>query len=420
MKISIIGSGYVGLVTGACFADLGHKVTFVDISKERVSEILAGRCPIFEPKLPELLKKHSGKAMLATTDYSMAIPGSEIIFICVGTPQAKDGGTDMKYVESAAREIGRALAGSTHSPAIVLKSTTPPTKMDGIISLIEKESGKKEGTGFYFCTNPEFLREGSAVDDFLKPERIVMGCAQGEGRKVLSGLYNDFPRAKFFCSPKTALMIKYASNAFLAVKISFANEIGNMCKAMGIDSFEVADGMGLDKRIGRQFLNSGCGFGGSCLPKDTHSLAFEARKLGQEPRMLDAALLVNESQPKKILSLLKKRFASLKGKKMCILGLAFKPNTDDVRESPAIEIAQILISEGCQVFAFDPKASENARKILPQITCCKSAQEAVEKSDAVILMADWKEFAGLDTEKYVLEGKRILNIKKKNYEGICW
>ncbi len=420
MKISIIGSGYVGIVTGACLAETGNEITLVDISEERVGEINAGKCPIYEPGLQELLQKHIGAGLKATTNVQEAIFQSELIFICVGTPQSKDGSTDMQYVISAAKSSGSAIRSRKDAPIIVLKSTTPPTKIDEVILAIENASGKKNRSGFFFCTNPEFLREGSAVKDFQKPDRIVVGCSEGKSKEMLAKLYSPFNSKMFFCSPKSAMMVKYASNSFLAAKISFANEIGNMCKKLGIDSHEVANGMALDRRINRAFLDSGCGFGGSCLPKDTASLAFEAGKLELRSPMLSAALQVNKEQPSKMLELLKKRLGELKGKKIAVLGLAFKPGTDDIRESPGMEAASLLHSQGAKVFAYDPKAAENAKKHAPALNYCKSAKEAIEKSEAVVIMADWKEFGEIDTEKYVLEGKRILKLKKPNYEGICW
>ncbi|OIO20690.1 UDP-glucose 6-dehydrogenase [Candidatus Micrarchaeota archaeon CG11_big_fil_rev_8_21_14_0_20_47_5] len=420
MKISIIGSGYVGLVTGACLAETGNEVILVDISEGRVGEINAGKCPIYEPGLQELLQKHIGSRLKATTNAQEAIFQSEIIFICVGTPQSKDGSTDMQYVISAAKSAGIAIRGRKDAPIIILKSTTPPTKIDEVVLAIENSSGKKDGEGFYFFTNPEFLREGSAVKDFQKPDRIVVGCSEGKSSEMLARLYSPFGSKMFFCSSKSAMMVKYASNSFLAAKISFANEIGNICKKLGIDSHEVANGMALDRRINRAFLDSGCGFGGSCLPKDTASLAFEAKMLGECSSMLSAVLEVNKNQPSKVIERLKTRLGSFSGKKIAVLGLAFKPGTDDIRESPGMEVAFLLHSQGAKVFAYDPKATENAKKHAPALNYCKSAKEAIEKSEAAVIMTDWKEFAEIDTEKYVLEGKRILKLKKPNYEGICW
>ncbi|MEM2963193.1 MAG: UDP-glucose/GDP-mannose dehydrogenase family protein [Candidatus Anstonellales archaeon] len=419
MKIAIFGAGYVGLVTGACLADMGNKVQFIDVSKEKVAQINSYCSPVYEPKLPELLKKNKAR-ISATTDPQKALSDSEIIFICVGTPSLSNGTTDMSYLISVCREVGKAISNINHVPLIILKSTTPPQQIDFLISIIEKESGKSEGEGFYFCTNPEFLREGSAVTDFMNPDRIVVGCKKTKPKTIFSSLYKSIKAPLLFFDPKTAMMIKYASNAFLATKISFANEIGNICKKLGIDSYEVAEGMGYDKRIGRQFLNSGCGFGGSCFSKDILSLISQAKQLNINPRILISTLEVNRYQPAVLISILQERIGSLKGKRIGLLGLSFKPNTDDIRESPAIAVSKMLLSSGANVIAYDPAASENFKKAVPEVKCSKSKEEVIQNSDAILILSDWKEFEDIDTDKYVLEGKRILKKKKNNYEGICW
>lgn len=419
MKLAIIGTGYVGLVSGACLAEIGHSVCFADISTERIRAINESICPIYEPGLSKLLKKNKGR-IRGTAKTKEAVSESDAALICVGTPQSKNGSTSMKHVFSACRDIARALAKKDAHFIVIAKSTIPPTRLGQMIAEIERASGKREGKDFSFCANPEFLREGSAVNDFMHPDRIVIGCKDERCKNALSELYKPLGAKMFFCDPKTAMMVKYASNAFLAAKISFANEMGNVCKKLGIDSFTVADGMGLDGRIERKFLNSGCGFGGSCFPKDVASLAYEAKKSGIKPQMLVSALLVNKAQPQKMIELLEARLGNLKGKKISVLGLAFKPDTDDVRESPALIVMQALLEKGAILFAYDPKGMENARKIFANAAYCQSAQEAIDKSDAILIMADWKEFENIDTGKYVLEGKRILKGKRENYEGICW
>jgi len=285
MKISIIGAGYVGLVTGACFAKLGNDVIILDIDKEKLEKVRKGISPIYEEGLDELLKNYRHKIEV-TQDYDYAIQGSEVTFICVGTPSKEDGSIDLSYVKDAARSIGNALRRKKEWHLVVVKSTVlPGTTTDVVLPIIERFSGKKAGKDFGIAMNPEFLREGKAVKDFLEPDRIVIGCYDERSKEVLRELYKDFDCPIVETSPSTAEMIKYASNAFLATKISFINEVGNICKRLGIDTYEVADGMGLDKRIGRAFLDSGIGWGGSCFPKDTKALLRWGEEVGGELRI---------------------------------------------------------------------------------------------------------------------------------------
>jgi len=423
MEVSIIGSGYVGVVTGIGFAELGYEVIFVDVDESKVKAINDLKPPIYEKGLEELMRKNKGR-YYATTNYDEAINKSKITFICVGTPSKEDGSIDLRYIESASKEIGRALTSKNDFHVVVVKSTVIPGTTEGVVKpIIEKESGKEAFKDFGLAMNPEFLREGNAVEDFFNPDRIVIGVKDERTKSILEELYRPFNCPKLITDIKTAEMIKYASNAFLATKISFANEIGNICKKLGIDVYEVFKGVGLDHRINPAFFRAGIGFGGSCFPKDVKALIKKAEELGEEPKILKAVIEVNERQPLKMIELLKKRIPDLKGKRIGVLGLAFKPDTDDVRESRAIPIVKALLKEGAKVIAYDPKAMDNFAKIFPQIEYANSAEDVIAKSDAVLIVTEWKEFEKLDySGKIVIDGRRIEKAMKeaKIYEGVCW
>ncbi len=423
MKISIVGSGYVGLVTGIGFAEKGHNVIFLDVDKHKIELINSGKPPIYEKGLAELMKKNKDR-YYATTKYEEAITKSEITFICVGTPSKDDGYIDLKYVKSASKKIGKVLADKDDFHVVVVKSTVVPGTTENVVKpIIEEKSGKKAFEDFGLAMNPEFLREGNAVNDFFNPDRIVIGVKDERTKSILEELYKPFKCPKLITDIKTAEMIKYASNAFLATKISFANEIGNICKKLGIDVYEVFRGVGLDHRINPAFFRAGIGFGGSCFPKDVKALIRKAEELGEEPRILKAVIEVNERQPLKLIELLKKHVSNLNGKTVGVLGLAFKPDTDDVRESRAIPIVRALLKEGANIVAYDPKAMDNFRKFFPQIEYAKSAEEVIAKSDAVLIVTEWKEFEKLDYHgKIVIDGRRVEKAMKeaKIYEGICW
>ncbi|ADB58270.1 UDP-glucose dehydrogenase family protein [Archaeoglobus profundus] len=423
MRISIVGSGYVGIVTGIGFAELGHDVIFVDVDENKVNLINSGKPPIYEKGLKELMQKNKGRYH-ATTDYDEAVNKSEITFICVGTPSKEDGSIDLRYVESASKGVGEALANKDDFHVVVVKSTVIPGTTEGVVKpLIEKESGKKAFKDFGLAMNPEFLREGNAVEDFFNPDRIVIGVKDEKTKSVLDELYKQFRCPKLFTDIKTAEMIKYASNAFLATKISFANEIGNICKKLGIDVYKVFEGVGLDHRINPAFFRAGIGFGGSCFPKDVKALIRKAEELGEDPKILKAVIEVNEKQPLKMIELLKKHIPNLANRKIGVLGLAFKPDTDDVRESRAIPIVEALLREEAKIIAYDPKAMNNFAKIFPQIEYAKSSQEVIDKSDAVLIVTEWREFEELDySGKIVIDGRRIEKAMReaKIYEGVCW
>ena len=423
MRISIVGAGYVGLVTGACFAKLGNNVIILDIDKEKLEKIKRGIPPIYEEGLDELLKNYRYRIEV-TQDYNYAVKESEITFICVGTPSKEDGSIDLSYVKDAARSIGIALRGKKEWHLVVVKSTVlPGTTTDVVLPIVEKFSGKKAGKDFGIAMNPEFLREGKAVKDFLEPDRIVIGCYDERSREALKELYKDFDCPVLETSPSSAEMIKYASNAFLATKISFINEIGNICKRLGIDTYEVADGMGLDKRIGRAFLDSGIGWGGSCFPKDTKALLRWVEEMGDDLKIIKSAVEVNEKQPLKIIDLLKRYVKNLRGIKIGVLGLAFKPGTDDIRESRSIPVVKKLIDEGAEVLAYDPQAMDNFRKLFPNLRYCKSAEDVLSECEIILILTNWDEFRGLNySGKIVIDGRRLIEAKKtaKIYEGVCW
>lgn len=423
MEISIIGTGYVGLVTGIGLAELENKVIFVDIDKNKVNSINSAEPPVYERGLKELMQRNKGR-YYAATDYYEAIMNSEITFICVGTPSKEDESIDLRYIESASKGVGETLANKDGFHVVVVKSTVIPGTTEEVVKpIIEKESGKKAFEDFGLAMNPEFLREGNAVEDFFNPDRIVIGVKDEKTKSILDELYKQFNCPKLFTDIKTAEMIKYTSNAFLATKISFANEIGNICKKLGIDVYKVFEGVGLDHRINPAYFRAGIGFGGSCFPKDVKALIRKAEELGEEPKILKAVIEVNEKQPLKMIELLKKHIPNLRDREIGILGLAFKPDTDDVRESRATPIVKALLREGANIIAYDPKAMNNFAKIFPQIEYAKSAQEVIDKSDAVLIVTEWKEFEELDYEgKIVIDGRRIEKARKKVkiYEGVCW
>lgn len=421
MNISIIGTGYVGLVTGACFAKLKNHVICVDIDKEKIKKINQSIPPIYEEGLGDILKQNKDN-IKATDDYDYAINNSEITFICVGTPSKENGENDLIYVKKAAEEIGKKLKNKKSWHLVVVKSTVlPGTTENTVKPILERHSGKKTGKDFGLAMNPEFLREGIAVTDFLNPNRIIIGVYDKKTKNKMLELYKKFSCPKLDTSLSSAEMIKYSSNCFLATKISFMNEIGNICKKLKIDSYEVANGMGLDTRIGRPFLNSGIGWGGSCFPKDLHALLAWAKKEKQNAKIIESVIEVNDLQPLKLVEILKKHIPNLKNKTIGILGLAFKPNTDDIRESRAIPIIKKLKQEGANIKAYDPQAITNFKTIYPDITYCKTAEETL-KSDAVLITTNWEEFKKLNyTGKTVIDGRRLKEAEKAEiYEGVCW
>ncbi len=420
MNISVMGTGYVGLVTGTCLAEAGNNVRCIDLDPKKVEMINSGKSPIYEPGLEEMLKKNLGSRIKATLDADSAIMDSEITFICVGTPSSEDGSTDLKYIKSAAEKIGEVLAQKEGKHVVVVKSTVPPGTSEKIAEILRAKGAKDFGVAM----NPEFLREGKAVNDFMKPDRVVLGAKESWVHEKLKELYSFTDASKLETTLRTAEMIKYASNSLLATKISFANEIGNVCKELGIDVYDVMKGVGMDARISPQFLNSGIGFGGSCFPKDVNSLIHTAKENNADPKLLEAVMAVNESQPLKLVELAKKKLGVFSGKKVAVLGLAFKPDTDDMREAPSLKIVPALVKEGALVKAYDPEAMENAKALLGDgFAYASSAKEAVEDAEIVFILTEWKEFSdeSLYSERQVFDGRKLLRKKSgKNYEGVCW
>ena len=422
MRICIIGCGYVGAVTGTCFAELGHEVTFVDIDESKIRAINSGRAPVFEKGLQEFIKRNIER-LSATNALTNAIEVTDITFLCVGTPSNKDGSINLRYIRSASNDIGKALRKKKGFHIIVVKSTVLPRTTEEVIKpIIEKVSGKKAYKDFGLAVNPEFLREGNAIEDFLNPDHIIIGTNNNKTKKIVKELYSSFDCPVIIDEIKTVEMIKYANNAFLATKISFTNEIGNICKKLDIDSYNVFKGIGFDKRINPAFFRSGIGFGGSCLPKDVLALITKSKEMGERPKILNAVIEVNKDQPLKIIEYLKKHIQSLNGKTIGILGLAFKPGTDDIRESRAIPLIDMLIKERANIIVYDPMAMNNFRMLFPQIIYASSAKETLN-SDAVLIVTEWEEFEHLEyKEKIVIDGRRVEKAKKDAaiYEGVCW
>ena len=406
MNVSIIGTGYVGLVTGACLAEKGHHVTCVDIDPERVATLNRAESPIFEAGLDELLRKHVGRTLKATTDLPAAVLDSELTFIAVGTPF--NGQTiDLAAVIAASRQIGSTLRSKATYHVVVVKSTVVPGTTDlHVIPALEAAAGKQAGVDFGVGMNPEFLSEGEAVHDFMFPDRIVLGGNDARTLDTLEEVYRPFAAApRIRTNTRTAELIKYASNALLANLISFSNEIANLCSAVGgIDVMDVMRGVHLSQYFGNHntdglppivsFLQAGCGFGGSCLPKDVKALVAHGQKAGVPMNLLESVIKVNEEQPRKVVALLEKHWPNLMGIRVAILGLAFKPGTSDVRESPAFPIMRELLKRGAVLKAFDPAAMDEARRVIGDdgITYCDSASAALFDTDAIILVTPWPEF----------------------------
>ncbi len=422
-KISVIGTGYVGLVSGACFAYLGHKVIGLDIDEEKIGRLRKGEVPIYEPGLDKILQRALEKGNIEfTTDYAYAVKNSDFIFIAVGTPSKEDGSADLSFVESAYRSIAEYIEDEDFK-VIVNKSTVPVGTgrwaKKFIAELLYKRGVKNPEERFEVVSNPEFLREGKAVEDFMNPDRVVVGADNRDIAGMVASLYEKLQPTMIITDLPTAEMIKYASNAFLATKISFINEIANICEATGADVTVVARGMGLDHRISPHFLRAGCGFGGSCFPKDVKALIYTAKQVYGEPEILKAVIEVNEKQKLKPIEKLLKHIPELKGKTVAVWGLAFKPETDDMREAPSIPIIRKLLELGAIVKAYDPVALENAKRVFSreiekygrQLQLVTNKDSALEGADALILVTEWEEFRDVDfgklTGKVVIDGRNL-------------
>ena len=395
MNICVVGTGYVGLVTGAVFADLGNEVVCVDNQPDKVAELRAGRMPIYEPGLEEMVARNVADGRLAfTTDLDAAIKRSVIVFITVGTPPASDGGTDLKAVGTVARSIGQAME---RYLVVVNKSTVPVGTGDFVRDMIARH--QKSPVPFDVVSNPEFLREGSAIEDTLRPDRIVIGAPTQQVAMTLLELYAPLERPMIITDVPSAEMIKYASNAFLSTKISFINAIANICELAGADVSQVMKGMGLDPRIGSAFLSAGLGYGGSCFPKDTDSLVHTAASLGYDFGLLRAVVEINRERAAHFVEMMEKPLNPIDGRVIAVLGLAFKPNTDDMREAKSIEVIQRLLEEGATVCAYDPAARDEAKKIFAdesRVEIVHAPMAALEGADALAIVTEWQEFRSPD------------------------
>jgi UDPglucose 6-dehydrogenase len=395
MNITVIGTGYVGLVTGTCLAELGNTVTCVDNNSQKIASLNRGEIPIYEPGLEDLVKRHfSAKRLLFSTDMAAAVAFGEIIFIAVGTPSLPNGEADLSFVENVARQIAQF---ATTPKIVVEKSTVPVNTGKRLQEILVSHNGHK--THFAVVSNPEFLREGSAVEDFLHPDRVVIGTESADAAKKMGELYAPLDCPLIFTDINSAELIKHASNSFLALKISYANAVSNICEMTGADIEDVVHGMGLDKRIGRNFLNAGIGYGGSCFPKDVDAFIKIAEQKGYDFKLLEEVQRINADQRTHFVEKIQKRLGSLSGKKLAVLGIAFKPNTDDLREAPSLTIIPALQKAGALIRAFDPVAMENAKRELSGVTFCDNEFDAVKGADAVVILTEWNQFRQIDWEK---------------------
>jgi len=391
-SIAVVGVGYVGLVTGACFADLGNEVWCVDIDEGKIAKLRDGTPPFYEPGLEEIVRRNLRAGRLHfTTSYGEALKDARYAFIAVGTPEGVNWEADLRYVRMAAESIAEAMQGPL---IIVNKSTVPVGTGDWVADIVRERTN--DDLQFSVVSNPEFLREGSAIQDFLNPDRIVIGSLDRRAAEEVAQLYLPLRAPIVITDLRTAEMIKYASNAFLATRISFINEIADICEAVGADVKEVAAGMGYDRRIGHHFLDAGLGWGGSCFPKDVKALARLAISHGCDPWILKAAIRVNEERRARLVGKLKDVLGELRGTTVGLMGLAFKPNTDDIREAPSIYLAQMLLEEGVRVKGYDPEAMENAGKLLPEVEMARDPYDLAEGCDALVVVTDWNEFKQLD------------------------
>ncbi len=399
MNVCVIGTGYVGLVSGACFSEFGVQVVCADNDEEKVAALQSGTIPIYEPGLEGLVERNVRQGRLSfTTDTAEAIRSSLVIFIAVSTPPRPDGSTDLRMGEAVAREIGRSMGGYK---VVVTKGTVPVGTFTKVRGWIEEElAAAGREVRFSIASNPEFLREGAAIGDFMRPDRVVIGTEDVEAAAILSDLYRPLYLIEapvLMTDIPTAELTKYAANAFLATKISFINEIANLCEKVGADVHSIARGIGLDRRIGLKFLHAGPGFGGSCFPKDTRSIAHFAREVGQELEIIESAIRVNERQRERMVEKVVEALdGDIDGRMIGVLGLSFKPETDDMRDAPALDIIRGLEKRGARIRAYDPQAMREASKLLPGLATCDNAYEACSGADALVLVTEWNQFRMLD------------------------
>ena len=411
-KICVIGTGYVGLVTGTCLADLGLQVVCMDIDPSRIEKLKQNVMPIYEPGLQEIVERNVlANRLNFTTDYKEALKDADFAFIAVGTPSGEEGEADLRYVRSAAE----AIADNVDHPIIIVnKSTVPVGTGDWVADVVRR---KRVGPPLEFSvvSNPEFLREGSAVNDFMFPDRIILGSTSRKAAEKVEDLYSTLRATVLITDLRTAEMIKYASNAFLATKISFINEIATICEELGADVSQVAAGMGLDKRIGRSFLDAGLGWGGSCFPKDVKALAHMAVIHGSNPQLLQAVMEINRNQRRRVLVRLRRALGSLEDKTIGVLGISFKPNTDDIRDAPALELIHLIELEGGKVKAYDPQAMDNARSALPKTKLQTNLYDVAKGADALILATEWNEFKQINFNKILelMKGRVIFDTRNQ-------
>ena len=412
MHIAVIGTGYVGLVTGACFAEFGVDVTCVDVDTKKIEKLNSGVIPIYEPGLDQIVEKNVKAGRLHfTTDIGSAVRTAQVVFLAVGTPPQEDGSPDMSYYRQAAKDVAEAMNGYK---VLVTKSTVPIGTGKWLREFVT--TNLKTETNFGVASNPEFLREGAAIDDFMRPDRVVIGSNEPEAIEVMKELYRPLYLIEtpiVITSLEAAELIKYAANAFLATKITFINEVANLCDAIGCDVHDVARGMGMDNRIGRKFLHPGPGYGGSCFPKDTRALTTVADQFGVETRIVDAVIEANERQRDAMIPKIESLVGGLKGKKIGVLGLSFKPETDDMRESPAIAIIHTMIERGASVCAFDPVAMEESKHFLNGIEYAADEYDAIRGADALVIITEWNQFRALDMEKVklLLKAPKIADLR---------
>ena len=421
MNVCIIGAGYVGLVTGACLADLGHNVVCVDNDKKKIEMLKKGNIPFYEKGLEQMIKRNKkANRLLFTNSIKEGVKKSLVIFICVGTPSRPNGEADLSYVEHVAKEIAKSL---TSYRIIVEKSTVPVETGKWVEHTIKINIRKK--IKFDVASNPEFLREGSAIEDFMHPDRIVIGVQSNKAKKILSELYKSIEAEVVVTDIKSAELIKHASNSFLAAKISFINSVANVCESTGADITKVAHGMGLDQRIGKGFLEAGIGYGGSCFPKDVDAFMHISGKLGYDFGMLKTARKVNEEQKALFVRKIEEALWIVKGKTIGVLGLAFKPNTDDMRSAPSVDIINRLKEDGARIKVYDPQAMKNARSILKGVTFCKDPYETARASDAIAIVTEWHEFRVMDLRRIkklmrnplIIDGRNIFDPERMQRLG---
>jgi UDPglucose 6-dehydrogenase len=422
-KLCIIGTGYVGLPTAVCFADLGNDVTCIEIDQHKLNLLRAGKSPIYEPGLEEVLRRNLQAERVHFTDnYADGLRDADAAFICVGTPMGDDGTADLQYIKAAAVSIGKAI----HKPTIIIdKSTVPVGTGDMVATLIREHAGD---VPFAVVSNPEFLREGSAINDFFRPDRVVLGATNRHAAEQVAALYEPLDAPIIITDLRTAEMIKYASNAFLATRISFINEIAAICEQLGADVKEVARGMGMDKRIGPHFLDAGIGYGGSCFPKDVLALHHMAAQAGCHPQLLEAVMEINRDARHAFVAKLDTVLGDLDGKRIGVMGLSFKPNTDDMRDAPSIPIIAALLERGASVCAYDPMAMPNAEAIMPEVVYCATPYDVAKRADALLIVTEWNEFKQLDFAKLkqlmrqpvILDGRNVHDPKLMAERGFVY